>query len=149
MAVIVSGVADNETGLLRAPTKTITFTGAAGAGAVGTVALWTIAGVVEVVSGPFARCTTSLTGATATVALGITGQTSLWIGATTATGITTSAEWWLSTTPTAAGILVPAALKEVVIDANVIITVATAAVASGVMTFDCFYRPLSSGASLS
>ena len=72
----------------RVVRKTITFTGAANLGAVGAVPLFTITGKVIVLS-ISGLCTVNLTEAapTATLALGVTGSTSLFIAATTATGI--------------------------------------------------------------
>ena len=140
-----SGV--NESKVERT-TKTITFTGAAGAGEVGTVSVFTISGGIIVVEEIAGRVTTNLTGATATVALGVTGQTSLFIGATTATGLVTTAALWASTAPTAGGIALPAATKQELIDANVIITVATANVTGGVLEIDVVWRPLTAGATL-
>ena len=82
--------------------KTITFTGAANLGAIGAVPLFTLTGQA-IIDRIVARCTTDLAGATATLALGVTGSTSLLIGATTATGID-NGMFWLSTSPTANGL---------------------------------------------
>lgn len=70
------------------------------------------------------------------------GSTSLFIGATGATGIDAN-EWWVSTTPTAAGIALPAATKDIVIAADIIATVADADVDAGVIEFVVWYRPIS------
>ena len=128
-------------------TKTVTFTGAANLGAVGNVPLFTITGQVQIVkiSG---YVTTNLAGATATIALGVTGATSLLIAATTATSMLTTAAFWVSTTPTANGIALPAALQNILIETNIVGTVATAAISSGVLRLDVEYKPLSAGASL-
>ena len=59
--------------LIRAPTKTITFTGGAGAGAVGSaVTIWTISGRVLLERG-MSFCSTTLvsTSNTGTIALGV------------------------------------------------------------------------------
>ena len=128
-------------------TKTITFTGAASLGAVGAVPIFTLSGQVLVT-----RITgfvlTDLAGATATLALGVTGSTSLFIGATTATSMLAAAPIWVSTTPTATAIALPAGVQNFVIAANIIGTVATAAVSSGVLRIDVEYIPLSAGGSL-
>lgn len=123
--------------------KTVTFTGAANLGAVGAVPIFTVTGEVQVVSlVPF--CTTLLTeGApTSTLALGVTGSTSLFIAATTATDIDAN-EFWVDATPDANGIALPAALKDIIITDNIIGTVAAQTVASGVIRFTCFWIPLS------
>ena len=128
--------------------KSITFTGAANLGAVGAVPIYTTTGEVEIISlVPF--CTTLLTEAapTATLALGVTGSTSLFIAATTATGIDAN-EFWVDTTPDANGIAIPAALKNIAITDNIIGTVAAQAVDAGVIRFDVWYRPLSADGAL-
>lgn len=129
-------------GLLRKVSKTITFDGAAGTGAVGAVPIYTVTGEV-LVSAISATCTADLTGAAATIALGITGSTALFIGATTATTID-NGMFWVSTTPTANGIALPAACKDIAITDNIIGTVAVANVASGSVRVDVYYAPLSS-----
>lgn len=135
-------------------TKTITFTGAAGAGAVGAVTVFTVTGRIRV-DAITAYCTTLLTegGATATVALGTTNQTSRFIAATTATAIDAN-EWWLTTTPTVGSLdLVSASagasdLSNVAVAEDIIVTVASQAVPSGVIEFYLEWSPLSAGASV-
>ena len=130
-------------GLKRAST-TVTFTGAANLGAVGTVPIFTVTGEVLVAYFvPF--CTTLLTEAapTATLALGITGSTSLFLTATTATAIDAN-EFVVNTTPVANGVALPAAFKDIITTDNIIGTVAAQAVDSGAIRFDCYYLPLSS-----
>jgi hypothetical protein len=129
--------------------KTITFTGGAGLGAVGAVPIFTTTGEVLIAAlVPF--CTTLLTeaSATATLALGVTGSTSLFIAATNAVDIDAN-EFWVDTAPDANGVAVPAALKDIAITDNVIGTVAAQAVNGGVLRFDCYYVPLSSDGALS
>ena len=124
--------------------KTITFDGTAGLGAAGTpVSVFTTTGQVLVVAiVPF--CTTLLTEAVAgaTLALGITGSTALFIAATNAVDIDAN-EFWLDTAPDPAGIALPAAMKDIVIAANVIITPATQNTNGGVLDIDLIYIPLS------
>lgn len=122
---------------------TVTFTGAANLGAVGAVPLFTVTGEVLIERiVPF--CTVLLTeaGATATLALGVTGSTALFIAAINAVDIDAN-EFWTGATPTANGIAVPAALKDIAITDNIIATVGTQAVDSGAIRFDCWWRPLS------
>ena len=134
---------------LKFARKTLTLTGAAGAGqSASPISLFTITGMVSVAL-IVGRCTSSLVSAGGgTIALGVTGATTLFIGATTGTAITTSAMIWASTTPNAQGIAAPAALKDIVIAANVIGTVAVADITAGVIEFDVYYLPLSAGAGL-
>ena len=123
--------------------KTVTFTGAANLGAVGAVPLFTVTGEVLIVRlVPF--CTTLLTEAlaTATLALGVTGSTSLFIAATTAVDIDAN-EFWVDTAPDANGVALPAALQNIVITDNIIGTVAAQAVNGGVLRLDCHWIALS------
>lgn len=127
--------------------KTITFTGAANRGAQGSVPLFNITGsvVVEKIVG---NCTADLVSAGGgTLALGVTGATTLFIGATTATAIDTG-EIWATTTPTAGGIAIPAACKDIAINANIIGTVATGDITAGAIDILVVYRQLSSDGAL-
>lgn len=128
--------------------KTVTFTGAAGAGAAGSVALFTISGRVLIVAlVPYCSTLLTETGGTATIALGVTGSTSLFIAATGAIGIDAN-EFWVDSSPDLAGVAVPAALKDIAISANILATVADADINAGVIAFDVYWRPLSDGATL-
>lgn len=129
---------------LHKATKSVTFDAGSGSGAVGSVAYFTVTGEVLVCfMVPF--CTGSLTeaGATATIALGVTGSTALFIAATDAVDIDAN-EFWVDTAPDANGIAVPAALKDIAITDNVIATVATQNVNGGALRIDLFWYPLSS-----
>lgn len=129
-------------------TKTITFTGAAGLGAVGAVPLFNVTGLV-LVEKIIPVCSADLTeaAATATLALGVTGSTALFIAATTATAIDVG-EYWLTTTPGAVGLALPAALTNIVIAANIIGTVAAQAVNGGTLRFLVHWRPISEDGNL-
>ena len=127
---------------LRVARKTITFDSGSGTGATGAAPLFTVTGEV-LVSQVVGYCTTNLAGSSATLALGVTGSTSLFIGATTATDIDAD-EFWVSTTPTANGIALPAAVKDIIVTENIIGTVATAAISGGVMEFTVCWRKISS-----
>lgn len=130
-------------------TVTITFTGAASLGAVGNLPLFTITGQVIVLT-VGGVVTTNLAGAGATLALGVTGSTSLFIGATTATTMLTTAALWVSTTPTANGIALPAAVSGngTLIETNLVGTVAVAAITSGVLRVDVWWAPWSANGAL-
>lgn len=125
--------------------KAVTFTGASGLGLAGTnVALFTVTGEVEVVR-IVPVCTVDLTEAapTATLALGVTSSTALFVAATTATAID-AGEFWVTTTPTANGIAIPAACKEIAITDSIVAAPAVQNVNGGVIRFDLWWRPLSS-----
>ena len=123
--------------------KTVTFDGSAGNGAVGTVSLFNVTGFV--IAKIIARCTTLLAGATATIEVGIAGNTAFIIAQSTGTDVDAN-EIWHDATPDST-IELASVIKEVVINgSNIILTVATADVDSGVIEFNCFYEPLSAGA---
>lgn len=127
---------------LRRAEKTITFTGAAGLGAQGAVPIFTVTGQVIVVAlAPF--CTVNLVGASATLSLGVTGATTLFIASTTAADIDAD-EFWIDATPDASGIALPAATKDIAIATNIIGTVGTADITAGAIRFVCYWMPLSS-----
>ena len=126
--------------------KLVTFTGAAGLGDQGAVPIFDVAGVV-IIDRIVPVCEADLVGASATLALGVTGATTLLIGATTATDID-DGDYWISTAPASLGLAIPAALKEVAIAADVIGTVATADVTAGAIRFCCWYTPVSSDGAL-
>src|SRR3990167_10338847 len=137
-------------GDLQIARKTLAFDGTANLGefANPNVPVFTITGMVEALL-IFGRTTESFASAGGgTLSLGVTGGLTLFIGNTTATALTTTAAIWASTTPNAFGIAAPAALKDIIIMANVIMTVGTADVTDGTLEIHCYYMPLSAGSGL-
>lgn len=132
---------------LRAPTKTITFTGAAGAGAIGQVVVYTVTGQV-LIKQIIARCTTDLVGATATVSLGRAGSVAALIAATLATTID-AGQFWMDGTPLAGLKVVPTGLQNVLTNLNITMDVLIAAITAGVLVFDAIYVPLTADGALS
>ena len=130
-------------GILKTARKTKTYTATAGNGNIGSVVLFTITGQV-LVTDISAFCTTLLTesGATATMELGVVGSTPLFIAATNAVDIDAN-EFWVDTAPDAAGIALPAAMKDILINANITNTVAVANVTAGVIEYTVHYLPVS------
>ena len=145
---IVDGVLGTGTGtdVIRVR-KTYTFAGGAGTGAAGTVVFFTITGHVRV-SRIVATCATDLTttGA-ATLALGVTGQTSIFIAATVATTIDANLIW-MSATATSGGLAEPAITLDTVITANIIGTVAAFDITGGSLNFLVEYVPITTNGSL-
>lgn len=90
---------------------------------------------------------TDLTGASSTLALGVTGGTSLFIGATTCTTMDND-EVWASTTSTAGGLALPAATLNTLICDNIIGTIGTADITAGVLELFVSWSPASHGAFL-
>lgn len=131
-------------------TKTVTFT-AAGAGLQGTATpIFTVTGTIEIVRlVPY--CTVSLeqSAGTPTLALGVVGNTAIFIAATTATAID-AGFLWMDATPTEVGAMaVPAALKDIAVVANVQCLVGgTNNISAGAIRFNVLWRPVSSDGKL-
>lgn len=88
----------------------------------------------------FGVCTTLLTGAAATLEVGVTNGTALLIALTTATDIDAS-EVWIDTTP---GLIQAMPATQIIPSGQDIIqTVATANITAGVITYYAIWRPLS------
>lgn len=146
--IIISEAVPN----LRKASVSITFTGAAGLGAVGAVPLFTVTGELIIVYLVPYSVLTPVSAGGGSIALGVTNSTGLFIGATTATTLATG-EFWTEATgggTANAGVGLPAAgtsapqLKDVAITSNIIATVATADVTGGTLRFDIWWMPLSS-----
>lgn len=137
--------------IVRAPDKTITFTGGAGAGvAGGNVTVYTITGRVLLVHFPSPFCTTLLTeaGATATVSLGVTSSVGRFIAATNSVDIDANA-WWAVSPGIAAGFDIALDGAGPAISDNIIIACATQNTNAGVLVFQgIYYIPLTAGAGL-
>jgi len=123
--------------------STWTFVGAT-TGAVGAHTLFTVTGNVLV--NVFGICDTTLVGATATVAVGVTGNTAALIASTAATNIV-DGDIWVNANPAVGVQAIPSTF--ILNDgADIILTVATAAVTAGAIDFYCLWRPLSSDANI-
>lgn len=118
--------------------KTVTFDGAAGSGAIGTVAIATVTGSV-LFTHLSARCKTLLDGANATVELGVAGNTAALIAQSTGTDID-AGEFWQDTSPELG---VSPAIVDKCVAGDIILTVGTAAVSSGVLEIVGYWLPIS------
>jgi hypothetical protein len=117
--------------------KTFTFDAGSGSGAVGTFAAFTVVGTVWVqCMNP--HCLTDLTGANATIALGISGDTSALIPATTATTIDAGMQW-----NSAVPGKIDEPLTNFVLSDSLIFTIATANITAGVIEVDIIFESLS------
>lgn len=126
--------------------------GTAGKGAQGAVTVATVSGIVTVRAiVPYLY--TPFTGAGASVALGITGSTSLFIGATAVNnqldGVNTRHIWLSTAGATVAGIALPATCKDIAIETNILMTVTAADITAGEMFFDVAWDAIYPGATLS
>lgn len=122
----------------RIATKAITFDGSAGNGAIGTIPLFNVTG--DVVADIFATCTNPLTGASATLQLGISGNAGIFIATTTATAIVGGDTWQDNGPSTGETVGVTRVLAGGV---TPLLTIATAGVMAGSLRFYCLWRPLS------
>ena len=124
--------------------KTITFTGGAGAGAIGQITVATPTGHVRIIK-ILPVCTTLLDDASAgTVSLGRAASVAALIAATLGSTID-SGEYWLDGTPAATFLAIPAALKDFMCSTPITMDVLVAAIASGVLVFDIEYEPVNGG----
>jgi len=119
--------------------KTIAYAGTAGKGAQGATTLFTVTG--DVTAAVFAKCTEDLAGASATIEVGISGNTAALIAQSTATNIDTG-EIWLDTSP--ATVESTPTEKLLIGGTDIIETVATADITDGTLTYYCLWSPLSS-----
>lgn len=94
----------------------------------------------------FARCKTTLTGASATVSVGTSLTTTGLIASTTATNLAAN-EIWHDNTPDASIELSSVATQKIVSD-DVILTVGTANVTAGELEFICLWFPLTPDSSV-
>ena len=119
-------------------TKAITYA-AATTGATGATTLFTVTGAVAATF--FAVCSADLdqTGATATLEIGISGNTAAVAAQTAATAID-SGEIWYGTSPPTVGVM-PSQL--ILAGTNVIQTIAGNTVKQGTLTFYCLWFPIS------
>ncbi len=131
--------------------KTVTFTGAAGVGAVGDVPLFTVTGDIMVVS--FVPvCTTSLTenGATSLISLGVTDIVALFIANTEPEDIDDN-DIWTAIAPVTTAEALPDALQNIIVngDANdILATCVTDTTTAGVINFYLRWYALSGNASV-
>lgn len=122
-------------------TKTITYVTAT-TGAIGATTLFTVTGTILV--NIFAVCTVDLTGATATLEVGIAGNTAALIAQTVGTTIDTGEIWNATNPPT---VVAPISSK-LISGTNIIQTIATATVDAGALTYYVYWNPISSDGNL-
>lgn len=127
---------------VRRTVKDVTFTGAAGLGAQGTVAFGTVTGAV-IIERMAAYCATDLAGASATIELGTTGVTTGLIAQTTATNID-SGEVWTDAGPS----VCESAVVDKVVSSNIIATVGTADITAGRLVVTYYWRPITANGNL-
>lgn len=140
---------------LVSTSKTITWTGASGFGANGTTTtFFTVAGGLIRIIAIGGRVTTdhTVSNALATLAMGVVGQTAIFIPATVVlnvTGLLAATPIWVSATPTAGGILLPSITQNTAITGNILGTVGgTGNITGGVLEMNVTWQPLTPGATL-
>lgn len=128
-------------------TKTVTFTGAAGLGAVGLIPVFDLTGLVVCVK-CVAWCTDDLISAGGgSVSLGSVPNVVGLIAATVATTIDTG-EMWLTTAPGVGTVSIPAVMTNAVWGSDISMDVTVSAITAGVLNFYLEYFPLSVGAAV-
>lgn len=126
--------------------KRITFTGVAGAGAVGTVAIATVTGEV-LITYLTARCVTTIVTTTAgEIELGVASNTAELIAQIADAGDLIATEYWVGATPTQVN--AATAIIDKSVAANIILTVGTSPMTAGVIDFTMFWLPLSTDGNL-
>ena len=129
--------------------KTVAFDGTSGNGATGTVGLFTITGEVMVAFlVPF--CTEDLVegGATATMSLGVTGNVALFIAASEPEDFEVG-EFWVAVAPAdVGGVALAAALQDILVSADILLTIANDSVDDGTLEVTCYWWPLSDDGSV-
>ena len=129
--------------------KAITFTGATNLGAVGAAPLFTVTGEVMVAFiAPF--CTTNLVenGATTVMSLGVTGNVALFIANSEPEDIDAN-EFWQAVAPSdVGGVALAAALQDILISANILLTVVNDTVTAGVLEVTAYWWPISDDGSI-
>lgn len=109
-----------------------------------TTTLFTVTGII--VAKIFATCTVTLVGATATVEVGVAGQTAGLIAQTTATNIVAN-EVWVDATPDTF-VEPTSSLTERIVTQNIIETVGTANITAGNLRYVLIWYPLSASANV-
>lgn len=145
MALTQGQLLDAAAGIGAYATKVMTFAGGTtndpgdfdGTGNPAT--LFTVTGTVLMKL--FATCDTNLAGASATIAVGTALSTTGLIASTTAANIAAN-EIWHDATPDAS-IELSTVATEKIVKQNVIQTVGTANITSGVLTYHCIWKPIS------
>ncbi|HLF77894.1 MAG TPA: hypothetical protein VJB57_10435 [Dehalococcoidia bacterium] len=136
--------------LVRSSFKSFTFTGAAGFGAIGNCTIFTVTAGIHVVSiDAFILTSLGVDGGTgaASLSLGTTGTTTLFVAATTATALLSTTPLWYSATPNTNGIALPAAMKDIAIQQNIVAAVTssgTQLINAGVLEVTITWLPISS-----
>ena len=125
-------------------TKTITFTGGAGAGAIGQVPVFSFSGLVHCVK-LIPYCTVDLVSSGGTISLGHSLTVNALIAVTTASTVD-AGMYWLTATPNNKFITIPALLFNAIYKASMTIDVLTADVTAGTLVFYMEYYPIVPGA---
>ena len=133
----------NNPSVLWTPlSKTVTFDGGVGSGAQGTVLVFTVTGQVEI-GAMVPRSLVTPVGTGGTLVLGTAGTINLFVASTVGTTMTGGKFWLPSIVDELA---LPAALKEIILDGNIILTIGVHDLSAGSLRFDILWRPLSAGA---
>jgi hypothetical protein len=120
--------------------KSVTFSNTAGSGAVGTVALFTVTGMV--IAKVIGFCNTDLTGA-ATLEVGVTGSTNLCLAQIANATTLDQNEIYADATAAAFKAVSDTVPPENIITTNIFATVGSTNITAGQVDFYCIWRPIS------
>lgn len=144
---------------LRAPTKTLAFTGAANLGQAATAStIWTITGRVLLIYGT-TFCTETLVSTVnlGVLRLGVASSTNGFLTQTTIGAGTISVNAWWGDQQVTPGMSTDWVMNAngggawggpIVISQNIILSADTQDITDGTLVFDCYYMPLTAGGSL-
>lgn len=120
--------------------KSVTFSNVAGGGAIGTVALFTVTGMVY--AKVIGICSVDLVGA-ATLEVGVTGSTALCLAQIANATTLDTGEIYADNTPAAFKAVSDTVPPENVITTAIFATVGAANITAGQVDFYCIFRPIS------
>lgn len=121
--------------------KSQTFSNVAGGGATGTVALFTVTGIVY--ASVIGFCNTDLVGA-ATLEVGVTGSTALCLAQIADATNLDVGELYADATPAAFKAISATVPPKVVVTTNIFATVGSTNITAGQVDFYCIWNPISS-----
>lgn len=120
--------------------KSVTFSNTAGSGAIGTIQLFTVTGVVYVQM--VGICNTDLVGA-ATLEVGVTGSTAVVLAQIADTTTLDTGELYVDASAATFKAISATVPPKVIVTTNIFATVASANITAGQVDFYCIWNPIS------
>lgn len=126
--------------------KTVTFTGAAGAGAVGNIVIGTVTGRILITHLSAYCSTTVVTTSAGELELGVSGNTAALIAQIADAGDLLAKEFWNDATPTEVDAASP--IVDKVVASDILLKITTSPMTAGVIEFAMLWHPLSTDGNL-